>query len=193
MKIVGVTGGIGSGKSTVCKVFETLGIPIYQADDRAKFLMQNNESLISAIKKQFGHEAYNKGTLNRTYLAKVIFSSAEQTAKINALVHPAVSKDFSSWVSVQKAQYIIKEAALMIESGSYEKLDFLINVFAPVETRIKRIQERDPQRSLEEINAIISKQVSEEERTQIAHAIINNDGNQLLIPQVLALHKQLID
>jgi len=191
MKIVGITGGIGSGKSTVCKIFETLGIPVYQADDRAKYLMQHDAQLISSIKKTFGEKSYENSVLNRTYLAKVIFSDAKQTAKINALVHPVVGRDFELWLEDQSSYYVIKEAALMIESDSYKQLDFLINVFSPLETRISRIQKRDPQRSLEEINGIINKQVSEEERAKLADVIINNNNENLLIPQVLSIHKQL--
>lgn len=191
MKIVGITGGIGSGKSTVCEVFKILGIPIYQADDRAKCLMQHDSELIANIKAEFGSEAYEGANLNRPYLAKVIFSDAEKTRKINALVHPAVGKDFQAWVKLQNSPYVLKEAALMIESGSYKQLDLLINVFAPIDTRTRRVQKRDPQRSIDEIKAIIDKQVSEEKRRDLADIVINNDGNELIIPQVLAIHTQL--
>ncbi|WP_422360492.1 dephospho-CoA kinase [Reichenbachiella sp.] len=193
MKIVGITGGIGSGKSTVCRIFETLEIPIYQADDRAKHLMQNEPDLIKNIKAAFGSEAYQNGELNRPFLAKAIFSDPNKTAQINALVHPAVGKDFKQWQSQQQAPYLLKEAALMIESGSYKQLDFLINVFASIETRIQRVQKRDPQRSEEEINGIIDKQVSEERRVELADAVIDNDGKHLIIPQVLEIHQQLLD
>lgn len=192
MKIVGVTGGIGSGKSTVCRIFEILNIPIYQADDRAKFLMQNDSELVNSIINEFGKESYENGLLNRGYLAKEIFSDANKTAKINALVHPAVGKDFLQWQSQQQAPYVIKEAALMIESGSYKHLDFLINVFATVEMRIQRIVRRDPQRSLTEINGIIDKQVGEEQRSTLADAVIDNNGQTLIIPQVLSIHQNLI-
>lgn len=190
MKVLGITGGIGSGKSTVCKIFETFGIPVYSADDRAKYLMAHDQSLISSIKNTFGDEAYLQGKLNRTFLAQKIFSNAAETSKMNAIVHPAVGEDFKSWMSMQNAAYVIKEAALMIESGSYKSLDFLINVFAPIETRIERIKIRDPQRSESEIKGIIDKQVSEEERSRLSDAIIYNDEKQLLIPQVLAIHQQ---
>lgn len=192
MKIVGITGGIGSGKSTVCEIFKTLGIAVYQADDRAKHLMQTDAELIASIKAEFGSETYQNGTLNRPFLAKLIFSDAEKTKKINSLVHPAVAKDFQAWVEDQNSPYVLKEAALMIESGSYQQLDVLINVFAPIDIRIQRIQKRDPQRSIEEIKGIIDKQVSEEKREEVADIIIRNDGDELLIPQVLAIHQQLI-
>jgi len=193
MKIVGITGGIGSGKSTVCGIFETLGIPIYQADDRAKYLMQNDADLVQKIKTTFGEEAYINGQLNRPFLAKTIFSDSNKTAKINALVHPVVGNDFNHWQREQPAPYVLKEAALMIESGSFKQLDFLINVFASIETRIQRVQKRDPQRSLEEIHGIIDKQVSEEQRTALSDFRIDNDGSSLIIPQVLAIHQQLLN
>ncbi|UXX80082.1 dephospho-CoA kinase [Reichenbachiella carrageenanivorans] len=192
MKTVGITGGIGSGKSTVCKIFEVLNIPVYAADDRAKFLMQYDPSLIKQITNTFGEASYSNGTLNRSHLANVIFSNPKETEKINALVHPVVAQDFGSWRAQQHSPYVLKEAALLIESGSYQSLDFLINVYAPIDTRIHRVQQRDPQRSIDEIKGIIDKQTSEERRTAVANAIINNDGNQLLIPQVLAIHQQLI-
>ncbi|MDW3208898.1 MAG: dephospho-CoA kinase [Reichenbachiella sp.] len=192
MKIVGITGGIGSGKSTVCRIFETLGIPVYNADDRAKYLMQNDADLVQNIKTTFGEEAYTNGQLNRAFLAKTIFHDSNKTAQINALVHPVVGNDFNHWQGEQQAPYVLKEAALMIESGSYKQLDFLINVFASIETRIQRVQKRDPQRSLEEINGIIDKQVSEEQRTERSDFVIDNDGSCLIIPQVLAIHQQLL-
>ncbi|MEO9965077.1 MAG: dephospho-CoA kinase [Reichenbachiella sp.] len=192
MKTVGITGGIGSGKTTVCEIFKILGIPVYQADDRAKFLMQNDPNLVSQITAAFGAESYIESQLNRPYLAKMVFSDPNQTAKINALVHPAVSKDFQSWVSVQRAPYVIKEAALMIESGSYKQLDKLITVTASMAIRIQRIQKRDPQRSMSEIKAIIDKQVSEEKRMELSDLVVNNDGQSLLIPQVLELHEKML-
>ncbi|MEP3386785.1 MAG: dephospho-CoA kinase [Reichenbachiella sp.] len=193
MKIVGITGGIGSGKSTVCRIFETLGIPIYQADDRAKYLMQNDVDLVQKIKTTFGEKAYINGQLNRPFLAKTIFRDSNKTAQINALVHPVVGNDFNHWQREQQAPYVLKEAALIIESGSYKQLDFLINVFASIETRIQRVQKRDPQRSLEEIHGIIDKQVSEEQRTALSGFRIDNDGSSLIIPQVLAIHQQLLN
>lgn len=192
MKVVGITGGIGSGKSTVCEIFKTLGIPVYDADTRAKHLMQHDESLKTEIIQTFGDESYHKGQLNRQYLASKVFRDPDQVAKINALVHPAVTTDFNAWIKEQQAPYVLKEAALLIESGSYKQLDFLINVFAPINLRIMRVQKRDPQRSLKEIKEIIGKQVSEEKRSELADAIINNDEHELLIPQVLKIHRRLI-
>ncbi|MEP2026227.1 MAG: dephospho-CoA kinase [Reichenbachiella sp.] len=194
MKIVGITGGIGSGKSTVCEIFKILDIPVYQADDRAKFLMQHHTGLISSITDLFGEEAYQDGKLNRPYLANAIFNDAEKTKKINGLVHPLVGEDFKTWIKSQgDAPYVLKEAALMIESGSYKQLDVMINVYTPIETRIQRVQKRDPHRSIEEIKGIIDKQVNEETRSELADFILNNDGKKLIIPQVLSIHAQLMD
>lgn len=193
MKTVGITGGIGSGKSTVCDIFRTLGIPVYEADTRAKHLMQYDLQLKRQIIENFGQESYQNDELNRPYLAQKVFSNPEEVAKINALVHPAVGVDFKSWITNQDAPYVLKEAALLIESGSYKQLDFLINVFAPIDLRIERIKKRDPHRSISEINEIIDKQVSEERRSQLADAIINNDSQSMLIPQVMELHQRLLN
>lgn len=189
MKTVGITGGIGSGKSTVCEIFKLLGVPIYNADNQAKFLMNNDPEVKAQIIEAFGSESYLKGELNRNYLAKTVFSNGKQLAILNSIVHPAVSKDFSRWVEKQSHPYVIKEAALLIESGSYKTLDHLVNVIASLDTRIKRVMKRDSFRSEEEIRGIIDKQATEEERNSAANYTINNDGNQLVIPQVLYLNQ----
>lgn len=185
---IGVTGGIGSGKSIVCEIFQSLGVPIYDADSRAKFLMGNDEDLISSIKSAFGLDAYlGTGKINRDYLAKSVFSSSGNTQKINSIVHPAVALDYSNWVLKQDFPYVIKEAALLIESGSYKKLDKLIVVTAPIELRIKRVKSRDSFRSEREIKTIIDKQLSDQEREGKADFILKNDESELLINQVLKL------
>jgi dephospho-CoA kinase len=190
---IGITGGIGSGKSTVSHIFSVLGIPIYDADSRAKYLMAHQESLKNAILQAFGEEAYSeKGELNRSFLAAQVFNDSEKVKLINSLVHPEVAKDYLHWLSEQKSPYVVREAALMIESGAYKLLDKLITVFAPEALRIKRIQARDPQRSQAEIKAIISKQIPEEEKLKLADFVIYNDEEHPLIPQVLALHQQFI-
>ena len=191
MKTVGVTGGIGAGKSTVCKIFSTLGIPIYQADDRAKFLMQHNPALRQALINAFGQKTFLDGELNRPYLAKIVFSDSSQTKIINHLVHPVVAEDFEFWVSQQKSPYVIKEAALMIESSAYKSLDMLINVTSPISLRIERIKKRDPLRSIEEIEGIIDKQLSDAERAVVSDETISNDDSSLLIPQVLKIDGNL--
>lgn len=191
--LVGITGGIGSGKSTACRIFSILGVPIYYADDRAKWLMTNDEELKAGIISNFGKESYSPdGSLNRTYLASVVFADENKTAVINNLVHPAVKKDFENWASDQKTAYVLKEAALLFESGSYQDLDKIINVSAPLKTRITRVLMRDRHRSEQQVNEIIDKQLSDEEKNQKADYVIKNNENKLLIPQVLEIHKKLL-
>ncbi|EPA00075.1 Dephospho-CoA kinase [Indibacter alkaliphilus LW1] len=191
-KLIGITGGIGSGKTTVSKIFSILGIPIYYADDRAKWLMANNLDLIQKIKENFGEESYTEnGELNRKYLAEKVFSDPENTTIINALVHPAVGADFENWATSQNSPYILKEAALLFETGSYKQLDKIINVSAPLKLRISRVMARDPQRDEKQINAIIDKQMPDEEKNKKADFIIKNGENKLLIPQVLKIHQAL--
>lgn len=193
-KLVGLTGGIGSGKSTVAKIFSILGIPIYYADDRAKWLMVNNTNLVSNIKSNFGDESYfDDGSLNRVYLGEKVFKDSEQTQLINSLVHPAVKTDFENWVHGQNSPYVIKEAALLFETGSYQQLDKTINVSSPLKIRVARILIRDTHRTESQLNEIIDKQLPDEEKNKLADFIIKNSENKLLIPQVLDIHNNLID
>ena len=187
---VGVTGGIGSGKSIVCRIFKSLGIPVYDADSQAKILMRENPEIIKAIKSAFGNNSYSEDDkINRDFLAESVFSSVESTNRINSIVHPVVAKDYSTWLSKQNASYVIKEAALLIESGSYELLDKLIVVTAPLSLRIERIKSRDPFRSEKEIMSIIDKQLSDSVREGKADFILKNNESELLIEQVLKLDK----
>jgi dephospho-CoA kinase len=190
--LVGLTGGIGSGKSTVAKVFEILGVPVYYADDRAKWLMSNNQDLKSQISKEFGIQSYLEGNLNRSYLAETVFSDPEKVAKINSLVHPVVALDFKEWASIQKSPYVLKEAALIFETEGHKQLDAVINVSSPLRIRISRILMRDPHRSEEQINHIIDQQMPDEAKNELADFVIKNVDNKLLIPQVLKIHEQLI-
>lgn len=190
--LVGITGGIGAGKSTAARIFSLLGIPIYYADDRAKWLMANSPALTSQIIDRFGKEAYlPDGHLNREYLAKEVFSNAENTAAINALVHPAVKDDFTVWAMRQKAPYVLKEAALLFETGSYKDLDKNILVSAPTDLRISRVLQRDAHRSKEQVRAIMERQMSDAQKNKLADFIIKNTEDELLIPQVLKIHKSL--
>jgi len=191
-KLVGITGGIGSGKSTVAKFFSILGIPVYYADDRAKWLMANDQELKNKIRAAFGQESYlEDGSLNRTFLASQVFSDEEKVKSINALVHPAVKMDFETWVNQQKSPYILKEAALLFETGSFRDLDKTINVSAPLKIRITRIMLRDPHRTLAQIHDIIDKQLPDEEKNNLSDYVIKNSDNKLLIPQVLKIHQEL--
>lgn len=185
---IGVTGGMGSGKSTVCSVFAQLGIPVYNSDAQAKWLIANR--LEKEISQAFGKDVFENHVLNKALLASRAFNSKENTLRLNAIVHPAVGQDYLEWRSSCKAAYTLKEAALLIEAGSYKTLDKLIVVVAPVETRIERIMQRDTI-SIEEIEARLSKQLTDEERLQYADYVIDNSGTQSLIKQVLAIHENL--
>ncbi|MBF8964480.1 dephospho-CoA kinase [Pontibacter sp. FD36] len=192
---IGVTGGIGVGKTIVCRLFQVLGIPVYDADTRAKWVMQHDPALKQELQEAFGQETYtSEGQLNRAYLASVVFNNQERLEKLNAMVHPHVGTDFERWAaSNAKAPYLIKEAALMFESESWRQMDEIIVVTSPLEVRLKRLLKRDAHRTEADIKAIISKQLSEEEKIARAQHIVYNDDQQLIIPQVLSLHQQFLD
>ncbi len=183
---IGLTGGIGSGKSTAAKIFETLGIPVYYADDASKRLMNKNEELKAAIQKQFGKEIYTDGKLNRKLLSSFVFNNPEKLALLNSIVHPATIKDAEDWMQKQTAPYAIKEAALIFESGSQEHLDKVIGVYAPVAVRISRVMQRDNV-SREEVISRMNRQINEDIKMRLCNYVVINDEQQLLIPQVLKL------
>ena len=191
---VGVTGGIGSGKSTVSSFFSALGVPVYDSDQRAKSLMQHDDSIKSKIKIEFGDNTYHKNVLNRSYLAEIVFKNESKLKQLNAIVHPAVRTDFINWLSQNSnAKFIIKEAAIIIESEAYKDLDKLIVVNASRDQKIKRIKQRD-NLSLEDIENRIQNQLSDEIRNQYADFIIdNNSGKKELKQQVLSIYNKLID
>jgi dephospho-CoA kinase len=188
---IGLTGGIGSGKTTVAKVFETLGIPVYYADNRAKHLMNTNKELKSSIIKQFGNEAYREDELDRKYLASIVFNNKEKLALLNALIHPITIRDAEEWMKQQTSAYVIKEAALLFESGAAEKLDYVIGVYAPQYIRVKRVMERD-HIPVEEIMKRITRQIDEEMKMKLCDFVITNNDQQLVIPQVVELHKKFL-
>lgn len=191
--IVGITGGIGSGKSTVCKVFETLGAITYYADDRAKWLMTNDDLLIKEIKNMFGDEAYSDGEIDRKYIAGKVFKDQTQLEKLNQVVHPAVSRDVEKWIQEnQKAPLLLKEAALLFETGSYKSLDRTILVTAIEEVKIERVVHRDIHRSEKDVKDIINKQMSDEEKIPLADFVIENDGKKSIIEQVMKLYPELV-
>lgn len=185
---IGLTGGIGSGKSTVANIFKVLGIPVYDADSASKRLMTENEELKSQIKNAFGEEVYSGGVLNRKYLAEEVFGKSEKLVFLNSLVHPATIKDAAEWMKKQKTPYLIKEAALIFESGSQKGLDYVIGVKTPLALRLQRTMERN-QITEEQVKARMDKQMDEEIKMRLCDYVIVNDEQQLLIPQVLKLHE----
>ncbi len=190
---IGITGGIGSGKSLICRIFHVLGVPAYDADSQAKKLMTTDGILIDQIKKEFGSLCYDeRGVLNRELLSKTVFNSPEKLTKLNSLVHPRVAKDYNQWMNEQfGAKYCLKEAALLFEAGSYQALDKIIVVTAPDELRITRVLQRDPQRDKTDVEKIIKNQMPQDEKMKKAHFIIKNDETELVVPQVLKLHEWL--
>jgi dephospho-CoA kinase len=189
---VGITGGIGSGKTTVCKVFELLGIPVFYADEEAKSLMIKDEGLVSGIKLAFGEEAYSDTkTLNRKYLSNLVFKFPKKLEKLNELVHPAVFRAFDFWCTKQSSAYVLKEAALLFESGSYKKNEFNILVTCPLILRIKRVMNRDHVIE-EKVLERIANQFTEEQSLALANFIIYNNEQEFIIPQVIQLHDTLM-
>lgn len=191
---IGITGGIGVGKSTVCEIFSRIGVPVYDADTRAKYLMQNDADLIKEIKDEFGWDAYERDNqLNRAYLAKIVFNNEEKLQKLNSLVHPRVGMDYEHWTLENREKpYSIKEAALLFESKSYLSLHKVIVVTCPIDIRIDRIVKRDHVKR-EDVLKRISNQMTDKERLQKADYIILNDGRKSLIEQTLAIHHQLLE
>lgn len=191
---IGVTGGIGSGKSIVCQVFRALGIPIYEADERAKWLTEHDPILKADIRRVLGPNAYTPmGQYNRGWVASQVFADPALLASLNAVIHPRVFADTAAWVNEQADKpYVIKEAALMKAAGSGNSLDKVIVVQAPLALRIERIHKRDPQRSETEIRNIIDRQISDAERLQMADYVIENDERQLVLPQIVRLHEEFL-
>ncbi|RAJ02265.1 dephospho-CoA kinase [Chitinophaga skermanii] len=192
MRIIGLTGGIGSGKSTVAKIFEVLGIPVYYADTAAKNIMETDPQLVSQIRDYFGGNAYDdQGKLNRKYIANIVFHDQEQLDVLNSLVHPATIRDSERWAKEQNAPYVLKEAALLFESESFHHTDKVITVFAPEVLRIHRVMQRDGV-SRNDVYARMYKQMDENIKKKLADYVIYNDEQQAVIPQVLAIHEQLL-
>lgn len=186
---VGITGGIGSGKSLVAKLFSMLAIPVYESDQRAKWLIEHHKTIISEIKELLGEESYNdEGKYNKIFVSKAVFQNEELLKKLNQIVHPRVRQDFEEWVIVQNAPFVIKEAAIMSRNAG---LDKIIVVDSPKDLRIKRLLNRDAHRDKSEIEKVISNQKTEKEFLEMADFVINNDENSLLIPQVLGIYNEL--
>ena len=191
MKKIGLTGGIGSGKSTIAEVFKVLNIPVYNSDERAKALMNENQLLIEEISNVFGAHIYQNGELNRAELGAIVFKNPELLQQLNAVVHPVVGDDFNAWCNKQQSKYVIKEAAIIFETGINKMLDGVIAVIAPDELRIKRVLKR-PGMTEELIKDRMSRQLPTETLIDKANWLINNDETVLVIPQVLKVHEEIL-
>lgn len=192
MITVGLTGGIGSGKTTVAKAFHELGIPIYIADDEAKKLMQTSPVVKHKLIELFGKEAYLEGSLNKPYIANIIFHDKNYLDKMNAVVHPEVAKHFKKWLSKQQAPYVIKEAAILFENGGYKQCDVLITVTAPKKCKIERLLKRD-NTSVEKIEAIMKNQWSDAQKIKLSDYVIDNTELEKTKRQVLKIHQQILN
>ncbi len=188
---VGVTGGIGSGKSVVCQVFNTLGIPVFNADDTARYLMENDAELKQAICNLLGDDVYTNNKLNRAKVSAKVFSDREKLLQLNALVHPVTISYSNNWFQSQDAAYVIKEAAILFESGSYKDMDVTIGVFAPKELRIARVIQRS-KLTRDQVLAVMGRQMDESEKMKRCDHVIINDDVTAVLPQVLELHEMLL-
>lgn len=192
MMVVGLTGGMGSGKTTVANYFKELGIPVYIADDAAKALMNTNAEVKSKLLSLFGDQAYKNNEIDRKYIADQVFNDTQKLQLLNNIIHPAVVLDFQNWKNKQESPYVIYEAAILFETGGYKKCDFVILVTTALEERIKRLQLRD-QSSVEEIEVRIQHQWSDNKKRKLADFEINNNNLQTTKEQVRNLHKILIN
>jgi dephospho-CoA kinase len=188
---IGLTGGIGSGKTTIAHIFEILDIPVYYADTRAKQIVNENQSVKKKILQTFGN-VYSNGKLKRADVAKIVFNKPELLQKLNSIVHPAVAEDFEIWCDKNSdSKYIIEEAAILFESGAHKRMDKNITVFAPENIRIKRVCNRD-NISAKMVMDRIKNQLPDEKKMLLADFVINNFGQNALIPQVIDIHNQII-
>ena len=191
MKRIGITGGIGSGKTYVASVFQSLGIPIFNADIQAKKIMTSSGKLIKLVKEEFGNDIYKDSDLNKEKLSSIVFSNSDKLQKLNSLVHPIVKEELNNWCEKQTSPYVIKEAAILFESNSHIGLDAVICVSAPLELRMKRLLSRDNY-SEKEIKKRIENQISQEEKEKLSDYIIVNDEKELLLPKIIKIHKELL-
>ncbi len=188
---IGLTGGIGSGKTTVANIFEVLGIPVYYADEEAKKLMNENKALRREIIRLFGDAAYKEGELDRSFLGELVFSDPEKLSQLNKIVHPATLEDAAQWMVRQQAPYAIKEAALIFEANLQSYFDYVIGVTAPESLRISRVIQRD-HTSMEKVLKRIRQQMNEEEKIALCDFVIKNDEKEGLLPQVFKVHETLM-
>lgn len=188
---IGLTGGIGSGKSVVAGIFKVLGIPVFDADTEARLIMEKDEQLARSIQKIFGEQSYNDNRLNRKHIANIVFNDPGKLQQLNALVHPAAILAANNWMKLQTTPYVVKEAALLFESGSARDLDYIVGVYSRKDLRIKRVMERD-NTTEQHILSRMSRQMDEEEKMKLCDFVVRNDEQQLLIPQVVNLHDKFL-
>jgi len=188
----GITGGIGSGKTLVCSVLETLGVPVYYADREARRLMISHPVLKESIEGLLGKKAYREGGLDRRYVSRRVFGNRDLLEQLNSLVHPAVREDYRSWVDGwSEVPYVVEEAAILFESGANRNLDITVLVYAPSELRIRRVMQRDGV-SKEEVQRRMLHQMDEEEKRMLADEVIVNDDREMVLPQIIALHEKIL-
>lgn len=188
---LGVTGGIGSGKSTVCKIFNVLGIPVFSADDEGRIIMDTDTRLRDDLNNLIGEDLYASGELNRGRLASIIFNDSDLLDSVNSLVHPLVFNEFSEWCKQQNADYIIFEAAILFEAGAEELVDKILAVVAPLEERVDRVIERNKM-TREQVMERVKNQISDEEMIKRSDFYIDNSDNLMIIPQVLEIHNRIL-
>lgn len=187
---IGLTGGIGSGKSTIAKIFSTLGIPVYDADSAARSLMHTHEEIRKKLITAFGADIYKNNQLDRAYLAAVVFGNEKKLKELNAITHPVTIRDSINWFNRQIGPYAIKEAALIFESGSNKHLDYVIGVWAPRQLRTERILQRGDLTETQ-INERIARQMNEEQKMELCDFVIKNDETASVLQQVFSLHQQI--
>jgi len=188
---VGVTGGIGSGKSLICKVFEKIGTPVFYADAEAKRILNEDLWVKRRISEKFGSGIYDENGINKANLAHIVFNDNEALDTINNIIHPLVRQKFEHWLNQQHAHYAIEEAAILVETGAHLALDYTILVYAPKELRIARAMERD-NKSRKEIETRMDHQMADEDKFKKVNSVIYNDNSRMVIPQVLDIHEQLM-
>lgn len=188
---LGVTGGIGSGKTSVCRVFQILGIPVFSADPEARILMESDESIKNGLNKLAGTELFADGKLDSRRLADLIFSDTRKIEQVNRLVHPAVFEKFRKWSVQQDSPYVIMEAAILFESGAAQMMERIVTVTAPVEQRIERVMRRNDLSRVQVLDRI-DRQMSDEEKIRLSHYVISNSENDMIIPAVLRIHEDIL-
>lgn len=189
---LGITGGIGSGKTSVCKVFTILGIPVFSADPEAQRIMNSNEKIMQGLNRIVGRDLYQKGSLDRLELASLIFNNRDLLKKVNSLVHPVVFENFIKWADEQNSLYVIMEAAILFESGASNLVDRVATVIAPVDERIERVTKRN-KLSREQVMERIRNQMDDNARIKQSDYIINNAENEMIVPVILRIHEDIIN